>query len=209
MCALSSGAGHSDACAVISGTGSIAYARRGDTLFRAGGWGYLLDKGGSGYDFGRDALYWALCAADGRGEPTVLTELLTEKLHASPTEAIEEIYQKGKPFIASLAPLVFQALHRKDAVARRIFEENSIQLALLLNTIAEYMEVFPCKTVLTGSIFRDFEDFKPFLLPKLKREHIFLFPTLPPLYGSAVEAMAAAGLPLFPLFSQNFQKTLA
>ena len=46
--------------AVISGTGSVAFARKGNDYYRIGDWGYLLDRAGSAYDIGRDALCAAL-----------------------------------------------------------------------------------------------------------------------------------------------------
>ena len=44
-------------CALIAGTGSICCGRNAAGGFaRAGGWGHLIDDGGSGYALGRDAL---------------------------------------------------------------------------------------------------------------------------------------------------------
>ena len=40
--AVSAGLGNSDGVAVIMGTGSIAYAKKGDELYRIGGYGYLF-----------------------------------------------------------------------------------------------------------------------------------------------------------------------
>ena len=37
-----------DCVAAICGTGFIVYAKKGDTLQRLGGWGYLLERSGSG-----------------------------------------------------------------------------------------------------------------------------------------------------------------
>ena len=68
-----------DGACIICGTGSVCFLRRGEEIHRIGGWGYLLDSGGSGYDIGRDALEAALRAFDGRGEPTLLTDLLTTR----------------------------------------------------------------------------------------------------------------------------------
>ena len=52
--------------AVIMGTGIVAYSRVGKKLHRAGGRGYLIDKGGSGFHFGADALNSAFEFIDGR-----------------------------------------------------------------------------------------------------------------------------------------------
>lgn len=116
-------------CCIICGTGSVCFLRCGDEVIRIGGWGYLLDSGGSGYDIGRDGLEAALRAHDGRGEKTLLSELLAAYLGAPVQQRITEIYQNGKPYIASCAPLVFQAAESGDGVARRILERNAAILA--------------------------------------------------------------------------------
>jgi N-acetylglucosamine kinase-like BadF-type ATPase len=116
-------------CCIICGTGSVCFLRCGDEVIRIGGWGYLLDSGGSGYDMGRDGLEAALRAHDGRGEKTLLSELLTAHLGAPVHQRITEIYQNGKPYIASCAPLIFQAAREGDRVALRILERNAAALA--------------------------------------------------------------------------------
>ena len=208
--ALSSCVGRRDGCVVISGTGSIAYARQGEELFRAGGWGYLLDKGGSGYDFGRDVLYYGLCAADGRGKDTVLRQLAEERLGTPIGEGVGEIYRQGKPFIASFAPLVFEGLRLGDWAAEEILRRNMEELARLLNAVGAKLPEAdgPVHTALAGGLFREFAWMEPALSPLLDREHKFLVPRLPPVYGSALEAMAAAGLEPDSGFFQNFRDTL-
>lgn len=118
-----------DGACIICGTGSACFLRRGGELIRIGGWGYLLDSGGSGYDIGRDALEAALRAHDGRGEPTLLSLLLAEHLGGEVHTRITEIYREGKPYIAACTPLVFQAAHRGDAVAESILTRNAHKLA--------------------------------------------------------------------------------
>lgn len=206
--ALSSGAGHTDGCVVISGTGSVGFARLGKSIYRVGGWGYLFDRGGSAYDFGRDALYYTLCAYDGRSEATVLTGILEEKFGIPVPKIVSMLYEQGKTKIASLAPLVFQALRRGDKLARRITDENMHELAKVINAVSDYMVIEPFVTVLTGSMFKDFADMKPFLLKYLKKEHQFVLPELPPVYGAAVEAMAQAEIEIGLEFKNRFKESL-
>lgn len=114
---------------IICGTGSACFLRKGDNLIRIGGWGYLLDSGGSGYDIGRDALEAALRHFDGRGEPTLLSELLAKRFGGAVHTRITEIYREGKPYIAACAPLVFEAARQGDAVAEAILGRNARKLA--------------------------------------------------------------------------------
>lgn len=205
--ALSSGIGCGDGCVVISGTGSIVYARLSGELFRAGGWGYLLDRGGSGYDFGRDALYYALCAADGRGPDTALRGLVEDALGGEVTTAVQKIYQLGKPYIASLAPLVFSALDQGDWAAQEILRQNGKELAKTINGVSVRLpEEDVCQTVLVGGVFHSFDKWEPFVIPWLKRRHRFCFPKLPPIYGSALEALHLVGKTPCPEFAEVFQQ---
>lgn len=50
--------------------------------------------------------------------------------------------------------------------------------------------------------------FYPYVEPHLKRKHDFIFPDLPPVYGSAVEAAALAGVEADDGFKKNFAASL-
>ncbi len=206
--ALSSGIGTKDGCVVISGTGSVGFVRIGGGMSRVGGWGYLFDKGGSGYDFGRDAVYYALCALDGRGGPTLLTQLLEEKLGGPIGKTAIDLYQEGKPAIAALAPLAFKAAAEGDAAGKKILAENGAELAKLFNVLSAKMNADVCPTVLAGSIFRDWDMLYTYVKPHLLRKHDFIFPDLPPVYGSAVEAAALAGIEADESFKRCFAASL-
>jgi N-acetylglucosamine kinase-like BadF-type ATPase len=119
--------------AVIAGTGSIASARSRDgRTARAGGWGYLLGDEGSGYGLTLAALQAVARAADGRGPPTNLTSVFLDRLEAaSPGELIPRIYRGtwNRPALAALAPIVFDASDRGDAVASGILHDAARSLA--------------------------------------------------------------------------------
>ena len=207
--ALASGTGGGDGSVVISGTGSVGFVRTNGVLQQIGGWGYLFDKGGSGYDLGRDAVYHALCDIDGRGEHTRLTALLEETLGAPVNEAVTSLYQEGKPAIAALAPLVFEAASLGDDAAKEILSQNGAELARLFNAVSARVPESPCPTVLAGSIFKRWDMLAPYVEPHLIRRHRFLFPQLPPVYGAAVEALALAGQKAGETFQRNFAASLS
>jgi N-acetylglucosamine kinase-like BadF-type ATPase len=118
-----------DGACIICGTGSACFLRRGSELIRIGGWGYLLDSAGSGYDIGRQALEAVLRAHDRRDPDTMLTELLAAHLGGEVHAKLSEIYEKGKPYIASCAPAVFEAAAKRDATAQAILMRNACALA--------------------------------------------------------------------------------
>lgn len=129
---LSSAAPSGEGVCLICGTGSVCFARSKDAFLRIGGWGYLLDSAGSGYDVGRMALEAVLKAGDGRADATAHTPLrqaLTTHLGCPPEQAMTQIYEKGKPYIAACAPVVFDLARKGDPVSDRILQVNAQALA--------------------------------------------------------------------------------
>ena len=119
---------------VIMGTGFIVYALDGEERKRISGWGHLFDEGGSGYAIGRDAIASVLSDADGSGEPTVLTAMMTERLGKTAQAHLTEFYAGGKPYIASFSDLVFTAAEKGDAVAEAILRKNAAFAAEKIGT---------------------------------------------------------------------------
>ena len=187
-----------DGACIICGTGSACFLRRCKDIIRIGGWGYLLDSGGSGYDIGRDALEAALRAFDGRGEPTRLTDLLTAHLGGAVQTRITEIYNEGKPYIAACAPLVFKAAEEGDEVAEAILMRNARKLAEYVEAAWSWEtaegrtppEDFP--VVMGGGIsVKQAPRWQERIL-SLTPTHIPLrltVATMPPVYGAVVEAL--------------------
>jgi N-acetylglucosamine kinase-like BadF-type ATPase len=192
--------------AVISGTGSVVFVRQGDEFLRLGGWGYLFDTAGSAYDMGRDAVSAALAHEDGLGEATLLTELIKRTLNA-PTVfgSIHKLYEGGKPYIASLAPLVFEAYGQGDPAAVAIVDRTARRLAELLQTGATHYGVRK-KAVAGGGLF---EHFGAILLPLLETytDVTVAVCDLPPLYGACRLSVLSAGRALPDTFGNHFKTT--
>lgn len=129
-CAHSDG----DGGLLIAGTGSGCFVRRDGEISMIGGWGYLIDDGGSGFAVGRDGLNAVFRALDGRGEKTILSDAFSEVLGYDASRAVPEVYEKGKPFIASLAPAVFRAAESGDKIAQQILIQNAAKLSELAVT---------------------------------------------------------------------------
>jgi N-acetylglucosamine kinase-like BadF-type ATPase len=140
---------------VVSGTGSIAYARthRGQTL-RAGGWGASFDDLGSGYDLGRKAIMAALRDFDGRGERTLLTRKICRALQL--TDITQIVLKKlGPQQVAALFPLVSEAARQGDRVARRLLAEAACDLAQLALALARRLgRRRRVPVVCAGGVFR-------------------------------------------------------
>jgi N-acetylglucosamine kinase-like BadF-type ATPase len=153
--ALHAALGNAAGMIVVSGTGSIAYARnqRGETL-RAGGWGASFDDPGSGYDLGRNAIRAALRDLDGRGPHTVLTSRICRALKLSDITQIA-LKKLEPPQVAALFPLVADAASQGDRVARRLCAQAARDLAQLALVLAPRLGgrgVLP--VVCAGGVFR-------------------------------------------------------
>src|ERR1700686_136401 len=75
--ALTGAVGYGGGVVVIAGTGSVAFGRneKGEEA-RAGGWGPIVGDEGSAYGIARAGLAAVLRAFDGRGQKTLITDLL-------------------------------------------------------------------------------------------------------------------------------------
>ena len=203
---MSSGIQNADGVVIIAGTGSAAFARKKGEYFRVGGWGHLIDDAGSGYDMGRLALRAVLRAWDGREKATSLTQLFIEKMGGTPPwENLGEIYEGGKAFVATFAPLVLQA--KEDEVAKTIVQRSIEDLGKMVVAASSHLEkkeIIP--VVLTGSLWKSetiYQGVKQFLGEKYQ----LIMPEVSPVYGAVVEAALEVGWTVDEKFQQNFQVT--
>jgi len=120
----------------VSGTGLIVYAKEPGKATRFEGWGYLLGSGGSGYDIGRDAIRAALGASERLFAPTALAALVERKAGMPLENLVLEVYRRKPAFVASFAPLAFEADAAGDAVAGEILASNARAFAKILNRAA-------------------------------------------------------------------------
>ena len=179
--------------AVICGTGFIAYARQKEQLVRVCGWGYLLEEAGSGYDMGREALRAALSHRDRIGPETLITGLVEKRLGRSAWDSVDRIYGEDKSFIASFAPVIFEAYSRGDAVAEKILRSNVERIAHVLNRI---YEEYGCgdMVIFSGSVVNNQSDIVfPIINEYLKYPMTLTAPGLPPILGACIECVRTYG----------------
>ncbi len=153
--ALVGGAGKLDGVIVISGTGSIVYGVNAEGReARAGGWGHLLGDEGSGYDIALRGLKAIARAADGRGTPTQLTDLMLNEIGLSqPSDLIRWVHAAGKDQVAELAKLVFAGADAADAVSRQIIDSATEELVLAARVVIDKLGFDqPFDVILSGGI---------------------------------------------------------
>jgi N-acetylglucosamine kinase-like BadF-type ATPase len=132
----------SDCCgvALVSGTGSVAFARAADgRTALCGGWGYLLGDEGSGYAIGRAALRVALACLETRSEPGRLARAVLDK-HGAETvaELTNAVYNSPDPraIAVAMAPLVLEAAVDDDSIAQGILDTAAHELAQIATLAA-------------------------------------------------------------------------
>ncbi len=192
--------------AVICGTGSSVFAYDGENIRRYGGWGYLFDGAGSGYDIGRDVLCACFALSDGFGQPSLVTDLAQERLGCPPMEKLGAFYAEGRDKIAAFAPVAFDAYRRGDRTAAEILQRNAERVAMLIRAADNGSDT----VIISGGLTCHRDVLEPMLLERLPERMKLIFPTLPQIYGAALAAMQTADIPGDPaVFDKNFQNDYA
>lgn len=141
---------------LIAGTGAICCGRDGQgKATRVGGFGHLIDDGGSGYAIGRDILMAVVRAKDGRGKATCLTEAVFAKLGVNDVSGvITWLYSAGtgKKEVAALAPLLLDALAAGDEAAADIAKAAARELSALAVAAWKNLGIAEGELAMTGSV---------------------------------------------------------
>lgn len=163
-----SGTDEKDGLVLISGSGSVAHGWRKNREVKVCGWGYLTEMG-SGFWVGQKALQAIWKELDGRGQKTLITKFLFEKLKIKKKEKlIEKIYSKNPmEIVPSLAILVDKASKRGDKIAKEILTEAGKELALSAQVVIKKLNFqrFKFPLVFIGSMFNS-----KIVLETVKRE---------------------------------------
>lgn len=167
--------------AVIMGTGIVAYARSGEKLRRTGGRGYMIDKGGSGFHYGSDALSSAFEFIEGRGGSEIILGLIEKKLGKSLEKSVADIYDGGAAYVAAFAPVVFEAYNLGDAAAGAIIDRNAYEAAKIINGAKKDTDG---KIVVCGGLCRQKEIIYSFLMKYIEGEASLTFLDEPMVNGA-------------------------
>ena len=213
--AINTGVKHSpNGIVVIAGTGSnVAIKKDGQILPnpQLSGWGYMFDNGGSGFDYGRDAVIAAKSHINGTGKPTMITGMLEEKLECPVFDSLKLIYSGGPAMVASLAPVVFDACREKDEVATQIVENQATNVANLINNAhADIGTETEAVVGLVGGIFaHEREILEPLITSQIDSNLTVVFPQESQIYGALMEAAKNADVETDEAFLQNFNNTIS
>ena len=198
--------------AVICGTGSVVYAKKGSDLIQTGGWGYLFDGAGSGYDIGHDAICTALAERDGFGAHSLITDAVEEKIGAPVKSSMNLLYSRGKDYIASFSAIVFDCARKGDATALEIIGKTTDRLALLINFAAEK---YNCRDgiIFSGGLTAERELLCDSLALKLDQGLRLIYCEIPQIIGSAANCIEKYGkrqesTDFVAILAENYKKYL-
>lgn len=138
LAALSAGTRGGSGVVLIAGTGSIAVAQARDgSIYRSGGYGYLIGDEGSGFDMGRRGLMAAIAGYEKRGPKTRLWDEAADFFAIRhPQEIISLVYEADHPvgMIAGFSRRVL-TLQGSDQAAHRIVEEALVHYTRLIDSV--------------------------------------------------------------------------
>jgi N-acetylglucosamine kinase-like BadF-type ATPase len=143
--ALTGAIGFGSGIVIIAGTGSVSFGRnsKGEEA-RAGGWGPTLGDEGSGYAIAREGLAAIVRAHDGRGNPTMITELICrENGMCEPADLPRFVYAATTHAddIARYGKLVIEAAREGDAVALDILNHAGEELGASVAAVAQHLDM--------------------------------------------------------------------
>lgn len=196
------------AIVVICGTGLNVSAINGQSLRRVGGWGYLFEGKGSGFDIGRDALTAVLAMDDGIGKKTMLKELVEKRIGTTVWDSIHHIYSEKPSYVASFSKEAFEACKKGDDVARSIVKTNLESITNKINYLAEH---FVCgnEVIMSGGLINDTYVLDEFIIPALKEELQIIVPSMPQIFGACrncIRRFGAMGDDFDVNFIREYQK---
>jgi N-acetylglucosamine kinase-like BadF-type ATPase len=183
------------------GTNCSGVAPDGRT-FRFPAVGALSGDWGGGSDLGAAALWHAIRAEDGRGEPTSLRDLVPAHFGLRRVRQVVEALYLGRiaeERVVELAPLIFRAAADDDAVARVVVDRQADEVVTMGGTAIRRLRLarLDVDVVLGGGVFRG-ED--PRFLDRIREGFAAVAPRAkvsvlgtPPVVGAALLGLDHVG----------------
>lgn len=203
--------------AVICGTGTNVVGMNAQgTKVQVGGMGPLFGDQAGGSYIGAQALARSQRAAEGRGEPTMLHQMLCEHFKVSDLlDLVDWLYEGRELKPAQLAPLVVEAATQGDAVAWEILFEVGEELAV--SALAAIRRLFEpeeqVEVVAMGSVFQKakyplmYNAFAQRLLDSEFRTAVQLL-QVEPVVGAILAAAAQGGLKVSEEFARRVEESI-
>ena len=149
-----------DGAVLLAGTGSTAYAERGDESVRVGGLGYLAGDEGSAYWIGMQAVKLYGRVLDGRANRDETTDLVARALDVSDRAGyVAALYDRAPDpaQIAALAPSILAFAGKGNRASTKIVQQAAQELGDLVKAALRALQLLEAspKIALAGGLFRE------------------------------------------------------
>ena len=140
---------------IIAGTGSICYGKNAaGEAARSGGYGHLIDDGGSGYALGREVLSGAVQVLDGRLQGSGVLDAVCRRLNGGPEAIVPFVYspKTDKSAIAAYASVALELAAAGDAYALEILDQQARELARMVAAVQARLGLEDCQIAPLGGL---------------------------------------------------------
>jgi len=173
---------------LISGTGSICFGKNAaGATARSGGYGHLIDDGGSGYALGRDVLSRAVQATDGRETDRAILRAVCDRLGTGPEGIVPFVYgpETDKAAIAKYSSIALELADRGNPAAREILDREAGELAALVRAVQTRLQMPKCRIALLGGLLVPESAYRRAVAEKLSELGDVIVPAQDALWGAA------------------------
>ena len=173
---------------LIAGTGSICFGKNdaGQTA-RSGGFGHLIDDGGSGYALGRDVLSCAARCSDGRIDHSGIYRAVCERLKGGPEAIVPFVFapETDKAAIAQFSEIALEQARQGDGEALAILRREAEELAQLVAAVQKQLDMPGCRIALLGGLITSDNPYQQVVSEVLSRLGTVVTPQHNALWGAA------------------------
>lgn len=142
---------------VIAGTGSICFGKNGEgQTARSGGYGHLIDDGGSGYALGRSVLSCAVREFDGRMKASGILRAVCDRLGGG-ERIVPFVYspETDKAAIAKFAAIALEEAEGGNPEACMILRREARELGELVRAVQTRLDIPGCRIALLGGLLEE------------------------------------------------------
>jgi N-acetylglucosamine kinase-like BadF-type ATPase len=174
--------------AVISGTGSICFGKNAEgRTARSGGFGHIIDDGGSGYALGRDVLSSAARSADGRAKAEEILQEVCRRLGGGPEKIVPFVFapETDKAVIAKFSHIALSQAEKGDPEAVEILSRGAGELYALVAAVQNNLGIPGCRIALLGGLIAADNAYRRIVAEKLGALGTVIAPAHNALWGAA------------------------
>ena len=175
--------------ALIAGTGSISFGKNdAGNCARAGGYGHLIDDGGSGYALGRDVLNAAVRSFDGRCSSSAMESAVYAQLSGTaPQDIVSFVYNPAtdKSAIAKFSHIALALAEQKEPVAQEILDRGAQALSELVEAVQRSLSLSGCQIALLGGLLSQDNVYRQTVVSHLSHIGTPIAPAHDALWGAA------------------------